>query len=191
MPELEVFDGVPADVLELLFAHLPDRLGGHAHDQPAGGHDLALRDHGARADLRAFFDDGAGQHHGADADADVVHDGAGVDHAAVADGDVGAHDAGELRGDVEHGVVLDVGVAPERDVVVLVAAEHGQRPDAGALLDGDVADDLGGGIDPGARVDARGAAGDAADHAGAYFPVQRGFRFSRKALMPSRKSALV
>src|SRR5262249_57530812 len=99
-----------------------------------------------------------------DADADVIHDRAGVDDAAMSDGHVGSHDAREFRGDVEHGVVLDVGVAAERDVVVLVAAEDGERPHAGPLFDGDVADDLSGGIDPRARMHARGAAEDAAHH---------------------------
>ena len=138
----------------------------------------------------AFLHHRAREHHRPDADPHVVHDGAGVHHATVADGDIGAHDAGELRGDVEHGIVLDIGVPAQGHVVVLIASQDGKGPHAGPFLDGHVADDLGGRIDPRPRMHQRGATGYAADHAG-YFPVQRGGRFSRNALMPSRKSALV
>src|SRR5262249_22939760 len=125
-----------------------------------------------------------------DADAGVIHDGAGVNNAAMPDGDVGSHDAREFRGDVEDRVVLDVGVAARGDVVVLVSAEHGERPHARSLLDGDVADDLSGRNHPRAGLHAPGSAGSAPDHACAYFPVERGGGWSRKALMPSWKSAL-
>src|SRR5262245_49502041 len=166
VPEVQVVLGVPADVLELRLVHLPDRLRGHAHHEPACRHHLALWHESAGADLGAFLHHGAREHHGADADTDIVHDPAGVDDAAVPDRDVGAHDAGELGRDVEHGVVLYVRVPAEGDVVVLIAAEHGERPHAGAFLDGDVADDLGGGIDPRAGMHARSAAGNAPDHIG-------------------------
>ncbi len=51
VPELEVLEGVLADVLELLVAHLPDPLGQHAHDEPAGGHYLPLLDPGVSVDV--------------------------------------------------------------------------------------------------------------------------------------------
>src|SRR5215470_1733256 len=190
VPEVEIVLGVAEDVLQLRFVHLPDGLGGHAHDEPACRYHLALRYQRPRPDLRAFLHHGAGEDDCPDADADVIHDGAGVNDAAMPDGDVGSHDAWEFRRDVEDRVVLDVGVAAKGDVVVLVSAEHGERPHARSLLDGDVADDLSGRINPRAGMHARGPTGDAPDHGRAYFPVQRGGRFSRKALMPSRKSAL-
>src|SRR5438034_9801860 len=85
VPELEILARVPANVLQLLFFHLADGLGGHAHDQPARGNDLALGHEGARADLCAFLHHRAREHYRPDADPHVVHDGAGVHHATVAD----------------------------------------------------------------------------------------------------------
>jgi len=46
-----------------------------------------------------------------------------------------AHDARNSGGDVEHGVVLDIEFLPSVHVVVLIATEHGEGADAGALLD--------------------------------------------------------
>ena len=43
VPEREVVDGVPPDVLDLVVAHLAHGLGRHAHDEPARRHHLALR----------------------------------------------------------------------------------------------------------------------------------------------------
>src|SRR4026209_772881 len=43
VPEVETFDGVAEDVVELVLAHLPHRLGRHAHDEPARRHHLAPR----------------------------------------------------------------------------------------------------------------------------------------------------
>src|SRR5439155_12330681 len=103
----------------------------------------------------------------ADADAHVVHDGAGVDDAAMADGDARSDDARELGRDVEHRVVLDIGVPAERDVVVLVAPEHAEGPDARSLLDRHVADDLRRRVDVRALVDARLPPGHLADHGAA------------------------
>src|SRR6185436_19515852 len=142
VPEIDVFDGVEADVGDLLVRHLAHGLGGHAHDQPARGHHLALRHHRAGADLGILLHHRPGEHHRPDADAHVVHDGAGMHHAAMPDGHAGPHDAGELGRDVEHGVVLDIGVAAQAHVVVLIAAQDAEGPDAGALLDGHIADHL-------------------------------------------------
>ena len=58
----------------------------------------------------------------------------------VAD-DRGSRDAAHVGlGDVDHGVVLDVGLRADADGVD-VAAEDGAVPDGGFLADGDVADD--------------------------------------------------
>src|SRR5205823_4946461 len=164
LPQLQVLDRVALDVRDLLRAHLADRLRRHAHHQPAGGHELTRRHQGAGADLRTVLDDGARQHDGADADAHVVADAAGVDDAPVADGDAVADDARQIGRDVEHRVVLHVGVAPDVDVIVLVTAHDRARPDRRALLDDDVADHLRGGIDPRAWMDPRRAAGHGPDH---------------------------
>jgi hypothetical protein len=47
---------------------------------------------------------------------------------------------------VEDGVVLDIGVVANADLVD-IAAEDGIHPDAGVFADDDVADELGGVID--------------------------------------------
>src|SRR5207302_4640629 len=129
-PEIDVFAGVASDILQLLGAHLPHGLGGHAHHEPPRGDHLARRHERARADLGALFHDGAVQDDGADADAHVGHDRTGVHDRAVADRDVIADDARIARRDVQDGGVLDVRIPPEPDVVVLVAAQHRAGPDA-------------------------------------------------------------
>src|SRR5688572_16697247 len=163
MPQVHVFARVAPDVFELRLAHLPYGLGGHAHHQGSRGYHLVGRHHRPCPHLRVVLDDGAREHDGADADAHVVADGARVHHAAVTDGDALTDDAGKVRRDVEHGVVLHVGITSHADVVVLVTAHDGEGPDAHAFRELDVADDEGGGIDPGPRVDARHAAGHGAD----------------------------
>src|SRR5262249_32269632 len=84
---------------------------------------------------------------------------------AVAGRHASAHDARMLRRDVEDGAVLHVRVATEPHVVVLVAAQHGHGPHARARFDRHVADDLGRLVHERRRIDARRAAGNAADHA--------------------------
>src|SRR5262245_47870078 len=66
-----------------------------------------------------------------------------------------ADDAREVRVNVDHAVVLHVGVAPDADGLAVVAPHDGERPDAGPLGDLDVADDERGGIDPGPGMDLR------------------------------------
>src|SRR6185436_19589270 len=163
-PERDVRGRVAPDLLQLLGGHLAHGLGRDPHHQPARRHHLAGRNNGARAHLSVLLDHRAGQDERADPDPRVVLDRAGVHHRPVADRHPVAHDAGKLRGDVEHRAVLDVRVPPEADVVVLVAAEHGAGPDARALLDRHVADHLRGGIDPRVGVDARLSSGHLADH---------------------------
>src|SRR5688572_4235027 len=67
-------------------------------------------------------------------------------------------------GVVQDRVVLDVGVATDLHVIVLVAAHDGEGPDRRALVDLHVADHLRRDVDVGARMDARRAARDRADH---------------------------
>src|SRR5262249_38872884 len=165
VPQLDVVARVPLDVLELVRAHPAHGLGRHAHDQPACRHHLARRHQRAGADLSAFLDDGAIEHHGSDADTSVVLHGAGVNDGAVADRHAGAHDARMFRRDMEDGAVLHVGVPTETHEVVLVTAQHGHGPHAGARFDRHVADDLGGLVHERRRIDPRRAAGNAADHA--------------------------
>ena len=164
VPQLEILARVAFDVLQLVGAHLANGLGGDAHHQPSGRHDLPGRHERARADLGTLLDDRAREHDGADADAHVVHDRARVDHGAMADGHAGAHDAGELGSDVQDRAVLRVGIPAELDVVVLVAPQDRERPHAGALLDDDVPDHLGRRIDVRVGGDAGSAAGDLPDH---------------------------
>src|SRR5437016_7223528 len=163
-PELGVLARVPEDALELLRAHLPHGPGRHAHDQPSGRDDLARGHERSRADLGTLLDDGAVQHDGADTDAAVIHDRARVHDRAVADRHVVADDARVLRRNVEDRVVLDVRVLPEPHVVILVAAEHRERPDAGAGVDRHVTDDGRLRIDVRVGMDAWREALDLADH---------------------------
>src|SRR5262249_26896230 len=63
-----------------------------------------------------------------------------VDDGAMADRDEVADDARELPRHVQHGVVLHVRVAAERDIVVLIPAQNREGPDRGAGPDRHVAD---------------------------------------------------
>ena len=69
-----------------------------------------------------------------------VDDDAVTDDAPAADGD------GEARVGVGHRVVLEAGLRPHEDALH-VAAQNGARPDVGAVLQNDVADDGGVGMD--------------------------------------------
>jgi hypothetical protein len=82
----------------------------------------------------------------------------------MSDGHPFTDDAGELGRDVEHRVVLDIGVPAQPDVVVLIAPEHAEGPDARPLLDGDIPDDLGRRVHVGAGMDARAASRDDPHH---------------------------
>lgn len=74
------------------------------------------------------------------ANEDFVADSAGMNYGRVADGYVIADDAGIIVGEVEHGVVLDVGVVADDDAVD-VTAGNGVVPDAGVVAEGDVTED--------------------------------------------------
>ena len=90
-----------------------------------------------------FADDRAVQNHRAHAHQHFVADLAGVDNRAVADGDPVAEHAGEIVRQMQHGVVLHVGVVADDDAVD-VAAQHRAVPDAGMRAERHVADDDGG-----------------------------------------------
>jgi hypothetical protein len=64
---------------------------------------------------------------------------------------------------VEYGVVLDVGIVANADLVD-VAAKDGVHPDAGVLADNDVADELGGVVDIRGAGELGGDAFIGADH---------------------------
>src|SRR3989441_4096376 len=168
VPELDVVAGVFQDVFQLGGVHLPHGLGRHAHDEPAGGHDLPGRHQRARTDLRPFLDHRAIEDDGADADAHVVHDPAGVDDRAEADRDVVADDARELQRHVQHRTVLDVRVPSEGHVVVLVAPQHGEGPDGRAGRDRHVADHGRLRVDVRVGIDAWPASRKLADHEGVF-----------------------
>ena len=89
-----------------------------------------------RLTIRAQFR--AVQDHRSHADEAFVAHRAGVDNGAMADGDVIAHQAGQFIGQVEHGVVLDVGMVADDDAVD-VAAQDGIIPDAGGRAERHVA----------------------------------------------------
>ena len=70
----------------------------------------------------------------------LVSDRAGVDNRRVANRHVVADEAGQIVGQMHHGVVLNVRVAADDDAVD-VAAQDGVVPDAGALANFNIAHD--------------------------------------------------
>ena len=140
----------------LLGGHVAHELRGSARPQLAGGHDGSRRDQRASRDHGAALHDGAVHDRGTHAHERVVLHGARVEDGVVPHGDPvaddrGSRDAADVGlGDVDHGVVLDVGLGSDADGVD-VAAEDGAVPHGRFLADGDVADDArGGGDEPGA-----------------------------------------
>jgi len=67
-----------------LRAHLPDRSGRNAHDQPTGRHGFAGRHDRARRNLSAVPDHRSGEDYRSHPDPDVIADPAGVYDGAVA-----------------------------------------------------------------------------------------------------------
>ena len=61
-----------------------------------------------------------------------------MDIGGVTDGDMVAQDARMVVGEVQDGVVLDVGAAADFDAVD-VSAQHGAIPDAGFVAESDIA----------------------------------------------------
>ena len=92
----------------------------------------AGRDDGLGSDEALLANRGSVENDRAHADEAFITDGAGVDDGAVADGHPVADETGEIIREVNHGVVLDVGVMTDDDAVD-VAPEHGVVPDAGEI----------------------------------------------------------
>lgn len=139
-------------------------LGGASEDQALGRHPGPLGNQRARSHDGILADLGAVHHDGAHADQDAIPDGTPVEEDPVADGDVAAdHQRVGVMGDMEHGQVLDVGAAPDPDVVD-VPADHRVAPDAGVGADHNIADDDGGFIQEHGRIDLRKRALKGANH---------------------------
>lgn len=129
------------------------RGGEGAHDFRRGaqnhgtGRDAgAWGDEGVGTDEALLADDGSVEEGGAHAHEAFVAHGAGMDVGGVADGDAAADDAWEVIGEVEDGVILDVGLLADLDAVD-IPAQDGSVPDAGSVPEGDVAEDDGGACD--------------------------------------------
>lgn len=89
-----------------------------------------------------------------------MHGGVVADRAEIADGD-----GVEVSLAVEDGAVLDVGLGADVDAVD-VSAEDGVDPDAGVMAEGDVADEVGGGIDVAGVGDAGVVSAEGPEHGG-------------------------
>src|SRR5690606_9993560 len=124
---------------------------GRTHHQAAVGDFLALGDQRVGADDAVLTDLRAVEHHGVDADQAVFADAAAMQHDLVADGHAFADRQRKAHVGVQHAAILDVGVLTNVDKLV-VAAQHGVEPDAGAGLEADLADQTGVGSDPALRV---------------------------------------
>src|SRR5579863_4402420 len=103
-------------------------------------HRLVFADERAGADDAIGADPGAVHDDRAHADQGVVADGATVQDRIVADGAVFT-DRQRIPGiGVQRGIILDIAAHPDLDPLV-VAAQHGIEPDAGAALEPYLADD--------------------------------------------------
>ncbi len=119
------------------------------------GHGGSFGDDRAGGDDGAFADVAVVEYARADADEHGVLDDAAVDGGVVSDGDQLADEDGiEIALAVEDGAILNVGLSADTDGVY-VAAEDGIHPDARVRTEGDVADELSGGIDVTALGDGR------------------------------------
>ena len=176
--------GVLDETAVNLLLHLPR----HARDERMRGnlraleHDGTGGNEGARAHVRAR------QHRGLHANEAVILDRRAVDERLVADGDVVAERARRVRVDVEHRVVLNVGVIPHGDGVD-IAAQHRPVEHRRVRTDGDVADDGGVGGDKCGLVDARGLPTEGHDHLKGTSPiVLRSFRVLSFSTFAARAS---
>ena len=127
----------------LFLCQFADDFRGCAQHERAGRDFRSLCDERFRADDGLFADDRAVQNHRAHAHETFIADFASVNNRAVADGDPVAEDARQIVREMQHGVVLDVGVVAHDDAVD-VAAQHRAIPDAGMRAERDVTDDGGG-----------------------------------------------
>jgi len=139
--------GVAKDGLFVLFFERTAEFSRGTHPEGVGLDDRLFGNERAGGDDRAGSDDGAVQDDAAHADEAAGFDGASVENDGVADGDVVAYvDSVLLFHAVEDGVVLNVGVVADADLVD-VATEDSVHPDAGVLAHYDVSDELGGVVD--------------------------------------------
>jgi len=160
----QVIIDVAEDCLLVFFIQVAAEFSWGAHPEGVRFYDRFLRDQGAGGDDGARSDDGAVEDDGAHADEAAGFDFAAVEDDVVAHGDVVANvDAILFFHAVENGVVLNVGVMADADLVD-VAAEDGVHPDAGVLAENDVADELGGVVDIGGVGELGGDAVVGADH---------------------------
>lgn len=112
-----------------------------------------LGNNGTGGDDGALADAGVVENGGADADEDGVLDDAAMDSGIVADGDhLADEDWIEVAHAVEHGAILHVRAGADANGVD-VATDDSVHPDAGVFAEGDVANDLGGGVDVAAGTD--------------------------------------
>src|SRR5579872_985397 len=135
------------DILAVVGGQIATHFAGNAGDERARGDDHAFGNDGARRDDGTLADFGVVQDNGADADEADVLNHAAMDGGVVADRDPVADDHRILVAHaVEHGAVLHIGVSADPDRMH-IATHDGVHPDAGMLAQGDVADDLRGGVD--------------------------------------------
>jgi hypothetical protein len=130
----------------LLWRECADDFCGRTHYEGAGRNFCELRYESVGADERLRADLSAVEDRRAHADEAFVADGAGVDNRAVADGDPITDEAWKFIGEMQDGVVLNVGVMADDDAID-VAAQDGVIPDAGMIAEGNVAKDNGGARD--------------------------------------------
>ena len=140
---IDVFLGPPFQAGAFFLGEFADDFGGGSEDEGAGRNLGAGRDEGLRADDGLFADNRAIQNDRAHTDEAFIADFAGVDDGAVAHGDPVTKDARKFIGEVQHGVVLHVGVVADDDAVD-VAAQHRAVPDAGVGAERDIPYDRGG-----------------------------------------------
>ncbi len=161
---VEVVAGVLEDELEIGVGGRALDAGGDAGDERAGRDDGAFGDEGAGGDDGAGADAGVVENGGADADEDGVFKHAAVDGGVMADGaELADGDGVAVALAMEDGTVLDVGLRADADAVD-VAAKDGVHPDAGPGAEGDVAEDLGGGVDVAGGIDGGEVRSEGAEH---------------------------
>src|SRR6478609_4622579 len=130
----------------LLFSDLAADLAGHTHHHAAGRHLHAFGHDGAGGNHRSGSHARAVQHDRADADDALILNGATVQHHEVTDGDAAADDERKIGSvAMQYRVVLNAGLVTDANPMH-VATSHGAGPEAGALADSYVSDDLGAGI---------------------------------------------
>ena len=164
MQFLDVGSPTELDLASLLVGHRADHTPWHAAHEGArrdfapGGHQRPGRDEAACAD------DGVVHDGCAHPDQAVVFDVAAVQDGSMAHRDAGPdHRLGKVGGVVADRAILKVGVRANPNGAH-VPAQHGRGPHRHALLEGDVADHDGGGVNPTTRMEMRRVAAEILDH---------------------------